>query len=326
MHPHPLPLLGLLGLLTLHPAAAETADPPAAKSAPGAIEGKPAAAAERSKAPTEGAVKAKEPAGDRARDQVKDQTKTGDPTKPGTKDAAPAAAPVDAALAAAATAAATGYLTALRNQGFSGAAAHLHPDALTRFKALVLPRLKEESVHGSRTLLNATFGRTADYAAAAAAAPADFLARFGRVISVREPDAAPRFSSLTPVGVLREGERLHVLVRLNPPPAAAGTAPAERLEVVTLLAQGNEWKVDLDGRLQSVAANLGAAGAGRATGPRPAQPRFEPLPEGQTAAPLPGESPAPDALPRPTLAPVPLPAQGPTPAPTRTPAPPPARP
>ncbi len=85
-----------------------------------------------------------------------------------------------------AAAAATDYLTALKEKGFTAAPAWLRPAALARFKALVMPRLKDEQARGTRTLLNATFGRDAGYPTVAAD-PANFLTRFARLISAREP-------------------------------------------------------------------------------------------------------------------------------------------
>jgi len=220
--------------------------------------------------------------------------------KPGEGKAAPTAQPVvDAATTKTATETATAYLTALKDKGFAAAPAWLHPSALARFKELVMPRLKDEQARGTRTLLNATFGRDASYPLAAAADPADFLTRFARLISAREPEAAPRFSALAPIGVLREGEQLHVLIRLT---QGSGATAVERVEVVSLLPLGPDWKVDLDGRLQTLASTLagtlagGAGGPGgerpRTAPPRPVPPRMEPLPEGLPSMPPEPQGPA----------------------------------
>lgn len=222
----------------------------------------------------------------------------------------PSAQPVVSAVdAKAAEDAATAYLNALKAQGFTAAPAYLHPDAMARFKALVMPALKDEQSRGTRTLLNVTFGREASYATAMAADPKDFLARFSRLISAREPDAVPRFSSLTPIGVMPEGEQLHVLVRLNQGSSAggAGSEPIERIEVVSLRPQGKDWKVMLDSRLQDLGRSL--AGRTRTDDRRGAPMRMEPLPEG--LAPTPGTPQGPAGLP-----PLPGPS-GLPPAPTR---------
>ena len=154
---------------------------------------------------------------------------------------------------------------------------------MVRFKALVMPGLKDDQARGARTLLNATFGREANYAGAAAAAPAEFFTRFARLIAAREPDAAPRFSGLTPLGVVREGEQLHVLFRLGQE-GGGGSGAVERVEVVSLLPQGSEWKVLLDGRLQDLAHRLGSRAGADDRRAMPA--RMEPRAGGVAADPI----------------------------------------
>jgi hypothetical protein len=279
--------------------AATKGKPESKEEAPAATKGKP-----ESKEEAPAAIKGKSESKEAAPAATKGKPKDGAAAQPAaTKEEPPAPPPpqavVDPAAAAAATTAATGYLTALKEKGFAAAPAWLHPAALARFKDLVMPRLKDEQARGTRTLLNATFGRDAGYPAAAAADPADFLTRFARLISAREPDAAPRFSGLTPLGVLREGEQLHVLIRLT---LGGGPEAVERIEVVSLLPQDKDLKVLLDGRLQSLASTLGSQP--RTDGPRGPQLRLEPLPEGLPPAPA---APAGPAGPQPTPPTLPAP-------------------
>jgi hypothetical protein len=200
--------------------------------------------------------------------------------KPAAECHCPKAA-VSEPLAKAATEAATAYLNGLNGDGFGAAPAHLHPEALERFKTLVMPAFDAERARGTRSLLNATFGRDASFATARSADPADFMARFVRVVSARDPDAAPQFGSMTALGVMAEGERLHVLVRLG---AGIGPDAFERLEVVSLLPYGTGWKVLLDGRLEGIASSL--AGHSTPVDRRSALPRMEPVPEGSPLIPL----------------------------------------
>ena len=273
------------------PAARSAAKPKSKDEAPAATAAKSVAKPE-SKEDASAATAAKPESKEEAPAPTKGKPKDG-AAKPAAaaKDQPPAPPPpqpvVDPAAAVAATTAATGYLTALKEKGFAAAPAWLHPAALARFKDLVMPRLKDEQARGARTLLNATFGRDAGYPAAAAADPADFLTRFARLISAREPDAAPRFSGLTPIGVLREGEQLHVLIRLT---QGSGPEATERIEVVSLLPQDKDLKVLLDGRLENLASTLGSHFRG--DGPRGTQPRLEPFPEGLPPAPIEPQGPA----------------------------------
>ncbi len=199
----------------------------------------------------------------------------------------PTPKPVKPADAQAAADAAAGYLQALKAGGFGAAPVHLHPQALERFKTLVMPRLDQDQARGTRTLLNATFGRDASFATAKAADPSDFMARFVRVVSARDPEAAPRFGTLTPLGVVAEGDRLHVLVRLS---GGGGPQGDGRIEVVSLLQDAKSWKVLLDSRLEEMARALG--GTVRADDRRSAYPRMEPMPEGVAPLPLGPQGPA----------------------------------
>jgi hypothetical protein len=181
----------------------------------------------------------------------------------------------------AAIAAAVAYLNAVNAGGFVAAPALLHPQALERFKKQVLPRLEQEQARGNRTLLNATFGREASLSTARSADPADFMTRCSRVLIARDPELALRFSSVAPLGAIREGERVHVLVRLGGTGAGGDEG---RLEVVSLQRDGKTWKVLLDRRLEELAQALG--GSERANDRRAPRARMEPMPEGVGPMPL----------------------------------------
>ena len=272
----------LVGLLLLTPLPGQTApDTPAQAADSGQSTDAtgtrpPAAGSANSKASDQPEATGKPDAKPKDKGANKPGAKVGAAAEPA---AAVPSAPqvVTPADAKAATDAATAYLTALKEKGFAAAPGFLHPDAMARFKALVVPGLKDDQARGARALLNATFGREANYVGAASTAPAEFFTRFARLIAAREPDAAPRFSGLTPLGVVREGEQLHVLVRLSQV-GGAGSGAVERVEVVSLLPQGAEWKVLLDGRLQDLAYRLGSRAGADDHRAMPA--RMEPVPEG----------------------------------------------
>jgi hypothetical protein len=280
-----LPLLGLLML-------------PSVESQAVAATGAPAAGARTVDAgqPPGRSGSGQMPVAARSDTQVRDAPAAASGAAPPPAVTASGPAVVDAATVKAATLVATAYLNALNERGIAAAPAYLHPAAMARFKALVMPGLKDEQMRGHRNLLNATFGRDAGYPSAAAADPTEFLTRFARLIAVREPDAVPRFTRLTPIGLVREGEQLHVLVRLGfGGPGLVGSITSvdvptdERIEVVSLLPQGKDWKVLLDGRLQELGRSLG--GRRRAEERRGALP-LEPLPEGQPPAPVEPQGPA----------------------------------
>lgn len=181
----------------------------------------------------------------------------------------------------------TGYLNDLKSGGFGAAPSHLHPVALERFKSLVMPAFEAERRRGSRRLLNATFGRDSNFVVVQASDPADFMGRFVRVITAREPDAAPSFSQLEALGVVREEDQLHVLIRLG---TGSGSDLVERVEVLSVLPLGSEWKVLLDGRLEDVAQSL--ANRSSLNERRAGLRRMEPVPEGAPVLAPPLQGPA----------------------------------
>ena len=105
------------------------------------------------------------------------------------------------------------YLTTTNAKGLAGGVVFLHPDDVNRFKKLMVPVLEAERDAGRRTLLNATFGREAQIMDARLADPGDFLTRFDKVAAARHGDAPTRFDTAAAIGVVTEGEQLHVLLR-----------------------------------------------------------------------------------------------------------------
>lgn len=191
---------------------------------------------------------------------------------------------LDPEVAKAASDAAAAYLLALKVQGFNGASEHLHPDALERFKGMTTSAFDSEEEKGTRTLLNATFGRDAAFMDARMAPPGEYFSRFARLASVRLPELTLGFDSSDPIGVLPDGEHVHVLVRLH---TGEGAAASERLAVVSLARDGDDWKALLDARLVEMARSL--AGQTDRDRHRPDRPLIGPLPEGTPLQAPPGQ-------------------------------------
>jgi hypothetical protein len=160
------------------------------------------------------------------------------------------------------------YLEAIRAEGFSAQARFLHPEELVRFQQILMPVYEANEAAGSRVLLNATFGREASLLDARLADPADFMRRFARVMAVRMPDQPVGFEELEVLGMVEEGPRMHVLVRLR---TGSEEAAFESLEVVSLLPDGEAWRVMLSPELEAAARSMDTRGQGA----RPA-PRLEP--------------------------------------------------
>lgn len=173
------------------------------------------------------------------------------------------------------------YLIAVRERGFAAEAEFLHPDEMARFKSMLIPIFAAESASGGRALMNATFGRDARMAEARLADPADFLRRFSRVMSVRMPDQPTDYDRLWVLGTVKEGEQVHVLVRLSSTSVTVG----ERLEVVSLLPFEGGWKLRLSPKLEAAVLAMDRRSSER----RPA-PRLVPRPEPPAPSPQPSDA------------------------------------
>jgi hypothetical protein len=149
--------------------------------------------------------------------------------------------------------AARAYLEAIRAEGFAAQARYLHPEELARFQRMLIPVFEANQAAGNRALLNATFGRTATVTDARLADPADFMRRFVRVMAVRLPEQPVGFDQLQVLGVVEEAPGMHVLVRLR---TGAGEAAVESLEVVSLLPDGDAWRVRLSPKLEAAARSM----------------------------------------------------------------------
>jgi hypothetical protein len=160
------------------------------------------------------------------------------------------------------------YLEAIRAEGFAAQARFLHPDELARFQQMLIPVYEANEAAGSRVLLNATFGREASLLDARLADAADFMRRFARVMAVRMPDQPVGFDELEVLGLVEDGPRTHVLVRLR---TGSEETAFESLEVVSLLPDGEAWRVMLSPELEAAVRSMDQRGQGA----RPA-PRLEP--------------------------------------------------
>jgi hypothetical protein len=149
------------------------------------------------------------------------------------------------------------YLNAVRAEGFAAQARFMHPEELARFQKMLLPAFEANQAEGSRVLLNATFGRESSLTDARLAEPADFMSRFVRVMAVRMPDQPIGFDALEVLGGVGEGVRMHVLIRLR---TGAGDASVETLEVVSLMPEGDEWRLMLSPQLESAARSMNPSG------------------------------------------------------------------
>jgi hypothetical protein len=153
------------------------------------------------------------------------------------------------------------YAAAVRANDWVGTANLMHPEALARFRRMLMPILAADSTGQlCRRLFDASSS------AELAALPDDELfARFFRTLVTDAPELHAMFTGadLVPVGHVLEGTDVaHVVFRMK---VAAGGVTLTKVQAVSLKRAGATWRVLLSGDIEGLAAAL-ARRTGR-TGP-----------------------------------------------------------
>jgi hypothetical protein len=153
------------------------------------------------------------------------------------------------------------YAAAMRANDWLGTANLMHPEALGRFRRMLLPILAADS---SGQLCRRLFD--ASSSAELTALPDDELfARFFRTLVNDAPELHAMFTGvdLVPVGHVLEGSDVaHVVFRMR---VAADGVTLTKVQAVSLRRAGRTWRVLLSGDIEGLAAAL-ARRTGR-TGP-----------------------------------------------------------
>lgn len=142
-------------------------------------------------------------------------------------------------------------MTAIQQQGMSGAAKFTHRDELIRFKATMLDACRRNSAKGD-PLLQGIFGKTVTLDTAAAISPEEFMEKFLRVIGVQVKGFT--FKSFVVLGTVREGELAHVVTR-NEMDAPKGVA-VSYINVTSLRPDNGHWKMLLKPEMDNLAGYL----------------------------------------------------------------------
>lgn len=147
------------------------------------------------------------------------------------------------------------YLQALKAGQYLPAAELMHPEALEKFRAMVLP-VVEESAGGDQTeSLLPLFRGASNIAALKKFSPAEFFAAFLGAITDANPGMKEALASgsLTMIGSVPEGDTIHVVCR------TAGTVEGitfSKMEVVSLKRSTGSWRVLLSGEMEGIVQAL----------------------------------------------------------------------
>ena len=139
----------------------------------------------------------------------------------------------------------------LKSEGVPAAAARFtHPDGCADFKNMLMPRIRKSFATPGDDFVKKTFGKDLALADLEAMPPADFLAKFlwRSRVDARQIKA-PRFIEST-----RAGNMVH-LTALTRTTSMDGFM-TDRLDVITLEAFGDGWKMAVDEKLVKYARTL----------------------------------------------------------------------
>jgi hypothetical protein len=153
---------------------------------------------------------------------------------------------------------ANGHLIATKEADWAAYTASLHPEALKRFKAMMIPAAeaaKAANNPAGKNILERIFDN-ADIAKLKAAPPAEFFQIFITNWSAKNRGFTQTMKNATVqmLGHVSEGGRqAHAVYRMTIP---TGSAKVTKVEVISLEKDGEVWKCQLTSELENLAGSL----------------------------------------------------------------------
>lgn len=134
----------------------------------------------------------------------------------------------------------------------------MHPKAMARFKDLMMPVAEQATAANTpdaKKILERVFGNQ-DLAKLKAATPPEFFRAFMANWAAKNPGfvEAMKGASVQVIGHLDEGaDQSHIVYRLK---MEAGGSDIVKLEIASMQKDGEEWRSQLSGELENLAASL----------------------------------------------------------------------
>jgi hypothetical protein len=153
---------------------------------------------------------------------------------------------------------ANGHLIATKDADWAAYTASLHPEALKRFKAMMIPAAEAAQAANNpagKNILERVFDN-ADIGKLKAASPSEFFQIFITNWSAKNRGFTQTMKNATVqmLGHVSEGgHQAHAVYRMTIP---AGSAKVTRVEVITLEKDGEVWKCQLTSELENLAGSL----------------------------------------------------------------------
>jgi hypothetical protein len=147
------------------------------------------------------------------------------------------------------------YLEALKSGQYLAVAELMHPEALEKFRGMMLPLVEEAAGTDEAASILVLFRGVSDVAALKKLSPAEFFAAFFGGITDANPmlKDALASGSMNPIGSVPEGDMLHMVCRTS---VSVEGISLTKMEVISLRqAQGN-WRVLLSGEMEGIVQAL----------------------------------------------------------------------
>jgi hypothetical protein len=147
------------------------------------------------------------------------------------------------------------YVAAMKGGQYSRAAELMHPEALEKFRSMMLPLVEASAGTDEANSLLAFFRGVKDVEALKKLSPAELFAAFFAGIAEASPAMKEALStaSTTTIGSVPEGDVVHVVSRTS---VTAEGIVINKMEVVSLKRAGESWRVLLSGEIEGIAQAL----------------------------------------------------------------------
>jgi hypothetical protein len=155
------------------------------------------------------------------------------------------------------------YLQAVQSGQYLAVAELMHPEALEKFQAMMLP-LVEEAEGADQPEVLLLFRGVSDVAALKKLSRAELFAAFFGGVTDLNPGVkevlASGSLSITPIGSVPEGDILHLLCRTA---VSMDGINLNKMEVVSLKRSTGSWRVLLSGEMEGIAQAMRNAISGK---------------------------------------------------------------
>lgn len=170
-------------------------------------------------------------------------------------------APAPAPAAPSAESVVQSYLETLKSGDFQKSAELMHPEALEKFRSLLIPLVEAAADAKAEESLLPLFKGVSDVAALKKLSPAGFFAAFFNGIAEVNPMIKDALASgnMTVLGSVPEGDVLHVVCRTSVKVEELSIA---KMEVMSLKRHEGNWRVLLSGEMEGLAQALSKSMAG----------------------------------------------------------------